>query len=268
MDYTGATIAQLDEITNLVQHTIQCVYPNYYPKEVVAFFCALHSKENIRKDIECGHVGVLMDQGQLIGTGSYQENHITRVYVDPNYQKQGYGSYIMRQLEHRIAQTYETAVLDASLPASHLYESLGYQTLKHERWELEHGVVLVYEIMQKHLNLCATSINYDGRVFTTKMNTENGEVDDHTIFTYHQMQDIVWAAYCGGEIIKGFLIGTVADQGELDFTYQHINQNKQVRIGKCHSIPIQLENGKLELHETWQWLNQDESKGSSIVMEQ
>jgi hypothetical protein len=29
-----------------------------------------------------------------------------------------------------------------------------------------------------------------------------------------------------------------------------------------------LDNGKLELHEEWQWLNGDKSTGSSVVVEQ
>ena len=109
---------------------------------------------------------------------------------------------------------------------------------------------------------------YDGKRFTPKVNTENGEVDGKTVFFYHQDGAILWADYTGGEILKGHLVGTVSENGELDFYYQHINEQKQVRIGKCHSVPCILENGKLELHEEWQWLNGDLSRGSSIVTEQ
>lgn len=55
--------------------------------------------------------------------------------------------------------------------------------------------------------------------------------------------------------------------GELDFYYQHINTQNQIRVGKCHSIPKMLASGKIELSEKWQWLNGDQSKGSSIVTE-
>lgn len=89
---------------------------------------------------------------QLIGTGSHKDNHITRVYVSPVFQQQGYGSYIMQILENEIALHYDTVYLDASLPASHMYENRGYVTTKHEKWNVKNGGVLVYEIMQKKLN--------------------------------------------------------------------------------------------------------------------
>ncbi len=75
------------------------------------------------------------------------------------------------------------------------------------------------------------------------------------------------ADYSGGDVLKGYLVGTVAENGELDFYYLHINEQKQVRIGICHSIPQISANGKTELYEKWQWLNGDKSKGESVVTE-
>lgn len=151
MEYIKATESDAEQIFELVQQTIKTVYPKYYPKEVVTFFCELHSKENILKDIENGSVGILKDENQIVGTGSYQDNHITRVYVDPAFQGKGYGSYTMQCLEKHISTQYDVAYLDASLPASHLYETRGYKTIRHEKWPVENGVILVYEVMEKHL---------------------------------------------------------------------------------------------------------------------
>ena len=63
------------------------------------------------------------------------------------------------------------------------------------------------------------------------------------------------------------MIGLVGLNGELDFYYQHINQSNDIRVGKCHSVPRFLDNGKIELSEQWQWLNGDKSKGLSTVRE-
>ena len=57
----------------------------------------------------------------------------------------------MRCLENKIGSKSETVYLDASLPACHMYEKRGYKTIKHERWNVENGVVLVYEVMEKML---------------------------------------------------------------------------------------------------------------------
>lgn len=151
MDYIKATEKDLEQITELVQETIKTIYPKYYPKEVVDFFSQLHSFENIRKDVVDGRVGILKADNEIVGTGCFKENHITRVYVKSSAQRKGYGSYIMECLEREIGLQYDTVNLDASLPACCLYEKRGYKTVKHERWNVENGVVLVYEIMEKRL---------------------------------------------------------------------------------------------------------------------
>lgn len=154
MEYVKAAEKDLEQITMIVQDTIREIYPKYYPKEVVDFFCELHCKENISEDIKNGIVGILRNDNMIVGTGSYKDNHITRVYVKPEYQGMGGGSFIMQCLEDQIRLQYDTAYLDASLPASHLYEKRGYQTTKHARWEVENGKVLVYEVMVKSLANC------------------------------------------------------------------------------------------------------------------
>lgn len=94
-------------------------------------------------------MGVLVKDGKIVGTGCFDGNHITGVYVLPSYQKQGCGTYIMDCLESKIFEKYDTAVLDASLPAAQLYEHRGYKTVGHGILDLENEVKLVYEIMEK-----------------------------------------------------------------------------------------------------------------------
>lgn len=151
MEYITATLSDADLIYDLVQETIRTIYPKYYPGEVVDFFCNLHCKEKIEQDIKAGDVGILIVDGNIVGTGSYEVNHITRVYVKPEYQGRGYGSYIMQGLEDEIANKYDKACLDASLPACSIYEHRGYKTIRHDKWKCENGVILVYEIMEKKL---------------------------------------------------------------------------------------------------------------------
>ena len=59
----------------------------------------------------------LENDGEIIGTGSHTDNHITRVYVLPEYQGHGFGSLIMDELEKEIFSCYDNCELDASLPA-------------------------------------------------------------------------------------------------------------------------------------------------------
>lgn len=151
MEYILAQKNDLKIVFDIVQQTIKSIYPRYYPQEVVKFFCELHNLENIEKDICGGFVGLLKDGEHFVGTGCYKENHITRVYVLPEFQGKGYGTYIMNCLEEEISEIHKKAYLDASLPASHLYEKRGYVTTEHRKWEVDNGGILVYEVMEKEL---------------------------------------------------------------------------------------------------------------------
>lgn len=151
MKYIKADESLAEDIHKIVQITVKDVFPKYYPLEVVDFFCELHSENNIKNDILNGRVYALFDNDILIGTGSFDENHITRVYVLPEYQHKDFGTYIINELEKNIKMNYDTAVLDASLPAVMLYEKLGYKIIKHNKYELNNGAVLIYGIMKKEL---------------------------------------------------------------------------------------------------------------------
>ena len=152
MIYELAQMEDLQTVYDVVQHTIKTIYPKYYPAEVVDFFCEHHSREAIAKDIENGYVSVLKIDGNIVATGCFVDQHITRVYVLPEYQKKGYGTFIMKSIEAQIGDKYDKAYLDASLPAAALYEKLGFSTIKHERYPVENGVILAYEVMEKQLH--------------------------------------------------------------------------------------------------------------------
>ena len=151
MTYVIASSDMANEICHVLHTAIKTIYPKYYPKEVVDFFCRHHSKEHVLKGIASGNMGVLMEGNVIVGTGCFDQNHITGVYVLPSFQKRGFGSHIMNCLENEISKKYDTAVLDASLPAVCLYEHRGYKTVGHGVHELENGAKLVYEIMEKKI---------------------------------------------------------------------------------------------------------------------
>ena len=151
IEYWKATLDEAERICYIVQHTKAEIYPDYYTKSVVGFFGKLHSIDNIKKDIEQGRNGVLIFDGEIIGTGSHTDNHITRVYVLPEYQGQGFGSMIMDELEKEIFKSYEYCELDASLPACIFYENRGYKTVKHIKYDIGDGAFMIYEIMRKHI---------------------------------------------------------------------------------------------------------------------
>ncbi|WP_172655705.1 n-acetylglutamate synthase [Rossellomorea aquimaris] len=110
-------------------------------------------------------------------------------------------------------------------------------------------------------------INYDGRMFVSTENTTNGEVSSKTVFEYKQEGNILSATYSGGEIMKGTLIGIVNEDGSLTFRYNHVNVHSEIRGGQCTSVPEFLSDGRIRLHESWKWMDRDQSEGESIVEE-
>lgn len=110
-------------------------------------------------------------------------------------------------------------------------------------------------------------INYDNRRFIAVSNTDNGETSSETIFHYKQENNILTAHYAGGKIVCGHLLGLVDEQGHIDIRYHQMNKEDQLMTGRCQSTPEVLPNGKIRLHEQWQWTSGDCSSGTSIIEE-
>lgn len=110
-------------------------------------------------------------------------------------------------------------------------------------------------------------MNYNNKTFRPIENSENGETTGETIFEYKQNGRILTAEYKGGQIIKGHLIGLVADDGEIEMRYHQVNSKGELMTGICFSKPKIMPNGKVRLYETWQWTSGGKSKGKSILEE-
>jgi hypothetical protein len=50
--------------------------------------------------------------------------------------------------------------------------------------------------------------------------------------------------------------------------YHQVNDKGELMTGICRSTPELLPNGKIRLHEQWEWTSGDLSKGTSIIEEQ
>ena len=262
-----AEISDLEPVLQITHDTISEIYSHYYAEGVVDFFLGHHSREHILSDIEEGIVWLLEEDGGIIGTVTIKGNAVNRLFVLPEWQSHGYGSRLMDFAEDKIAERFMHVHIDSSLAAKEMYLKRGYKEKKTCRILADNGDILIYDEMEKWVDKQQVRINYNGKIFIPQRNTENGEVNEETIFCYFQENDLFWAEYSGGDVLKGHMIGTVDESGELDFHYQHLNKDRQIRIGKCHSIPYIMENGKIALQEKWQWLNGDLSGGESVVVE-
>jgi hypothetical protein len=108
---------------------------------------------------------------------------------------------------------------------------------------------------------------YEGRVFRSVMNSDGGDVSGETTFHYHQRDDLVWATYSGGSVLFGTLLAKTDAFGNLDMRYQHISVDGAFKSGHCQSQPERLPDGRLRLHERWQWSDGAQGQGISIIEE-
>jgi hypothetical protein len=111
-------------------------------------------------------------------------------------------------------------------------------------------------------------MNYNDKKFRPISNSDNGETSGDTIFHYKQLGQVLTAEYSGGKIKYGHLVGLVDTNGNIDMRYHQINEKDELMTGVCQSKPEMLENGKIRLHETWEWTSGDRSKGQSIIEEE
>ena len=151
MDRT-ITIAQpkdADIVYEITQTTVRTVYPRYYPAGAVEFFSAHHSMDRIVSDIENGFVYLLFVDGSPVGTVTISENHINRLFVLPDHQRQGLGKALMDFAEEKIFSSFDTIELDASFPAKRIYLKRGYTEIEYNVIDAANGDHLCYDVMRK-----------------------------------------------------------------------------------------------------------------------
>ncbi|HMQ06016.1 MAG TPA: hypothetical protein PKC30_01890 [Saprospiraceae bacterium] len=119
----------------------------------------------------------------------------------------------------------------------------------------------------KNLQIVRLYMNYNNKKFRPVSTSPNGDISEHTVFHYRQTGNLLTCEYYGENIFKGHLIGWVDSDGNISMSYHQINRHGQIMTGICHSRPENMNNGKIRLHENWQWTSGDHSKGQSIIEE-
>ncbi len=103
----------------------------------------------------------------------------------------------------------------------------------------------------------------DGLVFVPVADQAPGQVGRQTRFVYHEQDGGIWAEYAGGDVARGYLVGTRSGDG-LDFRYVQLRSDGTTASGHCTSRVTELPDGRLRLEETWTWESQ-EGSGTSVV---
>ena len=137
--------ADLEQVYELIQDTIEYSYRGIYPDRALHFFKNYHSKNAILERHRNGVILLLEKEAILAATGSLVGNEISGVFVASKSQGCGYGTTIMQELE-RLAQRngFSEILLDISLPSRNFYEKLHYQISEECVFDVGMGESLKY----------------------------------------------------------------------------------------------------------------------------
>lgn len=96
---------------------------------------------------------------------------------------------------------------------------------------------------------------------------DNGVVNQDTIFFFSQKENVVSAEYQGGKILKGFLVGKLSTQNQLEFSYCQMQLDGKLDNGLSSCQLSKNDEGKLILIEHFEWKSRPGEFGTNIFQE-
>ena len=148
MEIRRFTEADADAAAELVAVTVEVSNSRDYPPEYIAHLKETHSAEVLRQRAREGHMYVICDGEQIVGTGtiapywgSETESILLTIFILPDWQGRGLGRLLIETLEQdEYAKRAVRIEIPASLTAVNFYRHLGYD-YKNGVTEPENGLL-------------------------------------------------------------------------------------------------------------------------------
>lgn len=102
-----------------------------------------------------------------------------------------------------------------------------------------------------------------GRRFTAASGGVDVSADTVFVFSEDRLSGVVTASYSGGSVLAGSLVGT-RDGLRVEFRYSHVTRAGSVESGVSQDRIELLDDGRLRLHETWEWTSRAGSGVSTL----
>ena len=110
--------------------------------------------------------------------------------------------------------------------------------------------------------------NFDGRHFILRSNSGAGDaVAGATRFRFRQEGDAVWATYEGGNVKLGTLVARLGERDELELRFQQLTKGGAFKTGKGLATIETLDDGRLRLHESWEFTSGGGGTGEAVFEE-
>ncbi len=142
-----AMLGDSDAISRVIIQTLQEVNAKDYSSSVINEVINNFSPSCVAEQMKVRKVFVAIEQDEIIGTASLENNIVRSVFVLSNKQKSSIGLMLMNYLE-KIAkeQNIHCLTVPSSITAENFYRKLGYKSLRDEYYGEERTI-----IMEKHI---------------------------------------------------------------------------------------------------------------------
>jgi hypothetical protein len=128
--------------------------------------------------------------------------------------------------------------------------------------------IFIYSTILLATAFCyAEPISLDRIVMNVVKTDAVGVVNHETVFHFSQQDDVVTADYAGGKILRGFLVGKINEENQLDFSYCQLQVDGKLDNGASHCEVSTNENGKVILTEHFEWASRSDEYGTNVFQE-
>ncbi len=144
-------IKDTETIVDLVHEVVSFSLGNVYPPSALKWFYDYHSTENVKNDFNSGaEIYGAYDNDTLIGTVTYNNNELKRLFIHPDYQKIGLGKVFINKVEDLATELESEYIMLYANPNTWRYYNLkGYEPINFAAAEMDAGEFLAYCTMVK-----------------------------------------------------------------------------------------------------------------------
>jgi N-acetylglutamate synthase-like GNAT family acetyltransferase len=140
-----ATTSEADAISRMIVRTLRETSAADYSAEVIAALVGRFSPEAVVQRMHERQVLVALTGSDLVGTAALQGALVRTVFVDPDWQRQGIGSRLMRTIE-ALATDVAALTVNASVTAEGFYCRLGFVRVREQVHDGERTIVMMKPI--------------------------------------------------------------------------------------------------------------------------
>lgn len=148
----------LDELSSLISRVLREINIETYSKEIIEALVETNTPNKLSKFARKEDNLVLVcltDREQIydkdnfskiVGTVSLVKNRVRKLYVDPDYQRRGIGTKLVREIEQKaVERGYSYVFLTADPDVVGFYQKLGYKKQEEERESIDN---LSFEVVR------------------------------------------------------------------------------------------------------------------------